>query len=203
MGVRERREREQEALRRKILDAAREMFVEDGYHSVSMRRLAERIEYSPTTIYLYFKDKAELFNSLCEETFAELDARLAALARRHEKGPLAFMREGLRGYVEFGLRHPHHYAITFILHPKEFEHLPFEQSAGKRVFDHLLRAVEACVRAGLFRQDLDVAATAQALWAAAHGVTSLLIAHGDGFPFVSKRKLIDQTVDTMLRGLSP
>jgi hypothetical protein len=58
-----------------------------------------------------------------------------------------------------------------------------------------------CVEAGVFRRDLDVEATAQALWAAVHGVTSLLIVHCEGFPFVAKKRLIDHTIDTMIRGL--
>ena len=62
MGVQERRAREKKELRQEILDAAREMFVEDGYENVSMRKIAEKIEYSPTTIYLYFRDKADLLD---------------------------------------------------------------------------------------------------------------------------------------------
>ena len=64
MGVKERREREKESLRQDILDVAREMFATEGYESVSMRKIADKIEYSPTTIYLYFKDKNELFYAL-------------------------------------------------------------------------------------------------------------------------------------------
>jgi AcrR family transcriptional regulator len=68
MGIRERRARQKSSLRRQILDAARQMFAEEGYERVSMRRLAARIEYSPTAIYLYFKDKDELFRAICDET---------------------------------------------------------------------------------------------------------------------------------------
>ena len=56
MGSNERRERERLELRQLILDAARELFVEEGYDAVTMRRIAEKIEYTPTTIYLHFKD---------------------------------------------------------------------------------------------------------------------------------------------------
>lgn len=72
MGVQERRAREKKELRQEILDAAREMFVRDGFENVSMRKIAEKIEYSPTTIYLYFQDKADLLDCLCEETFTRL-----------------------------------------------------------------------------------------------------------------------------------
>ena len=72
MGVKERKARQKKFLRQEILDAASELFVKDGYENVSMRRIADKIEYSPTTIYLYFKDKAELLEQVCQETFARL-----------------------------------------------------------------------------------------------------------------------------------
>ena len=57
MGVKERRAREKEQLRRQIIAAARELFVNEGYENVSMRKIADKIEYSPTMIYLYFKTR--------------------------------------------------------------------------------------------------------------------------------------------------
>ena len=61
MGVKERRERERSETREKILDTARELFVEEGFDGVSMRKIAERVEYSPTAIYMHFADKEQLF----------------------------------------------------------------------------------------------------------------------------------------------
>ncbi|MFM7142200.1 MAG: helix-turn-helix domain-containing protein [Alphaproteobacteria bacterium] len=72
MGIAERRARQKSSLRDTILAAARQMFIEDGYEAVSMRKLAERIEYSPTAIYLHFADKDALFRTVCDETFARL-----------------------------------------------------------------------------------------------------------------------------------
>src|SRR5579863_9246935 len=72
MGVQERRAREKKELRQEILDAARDLFVREGFENVSMRKIAEKIEYSATTIYLYFQDKAELLDCICEETLDRL-----------------------------------------------------------------------------------------------------------------------------------
>src|SRR5215469_11069349 len=79
MGVKERKLRQKKFLRQEILDAASELFVKEGFENVSMRRIAEKIEYSPTTIYLYFKDKAELLEQVCHETFARLTAHLTRI----------------------------------------------------------------------------------------------------------------------------
>ena len=72
MGITERREREREEVRRKILDAARELFATEGYAAVTMRKIAEAIEYSPTAIYGHFEDKDDLVHALCHEDFARL-----------------------------------------------------------------------------------------------------------------------------------
>src|SRR5438105_15317354 len=96
MGVRDRRARQKQLLRQQILDAARALLVREGYDSLSMRRVAERIDYSPTAIYLHFKDKQELVFSLCEESFAKLVHELETLADEYPD-PLVRLRKGKIG----------------------------------------------------------------------------------------------------------
>src|SRR4030088_198010 len=69
MGIKERQERDREAVSRAILDAARELFVAEGFQNVSIRKIAERIEYSPAAIYGYFPSKDDIFFALAEEGF--------------------------------------------------------------------------------------------------------------------------------------
>src|SRR5690242_6125241 len=112
MGVLERRAREKEVLRAKILEAATSLFVTEGYENVSIRRIAEKIEYSPATIYLYFKDKAELIQAICEEAFGEMLERIGQ-AGGSATDPIEGLRAGLRAYIDFGITHPSHYVIVF------------------------------------------------------------------------------------------
>jgi len=198
MGTSERRTRHRASLRREILDAASRLFVEEGYQRVTMRRIAERIEYSPTTIYLHFKDKNELLSAVCEETFSQLAARLERL-QRTSGTPLGYLREGLRTYVDFGLAHPNQYIVTLMSPSQGLGGAPFEHSIGSRAFDTLRQGVRACVENGDI-QTPDADMTAQALWAAVHGVTSLLISTR-GFPFAPQPVLIDHVIDTALAGL--
>jgi AcrR family transcriptional regulator len=201
VGVRERRERQKETMRQEILDAARDLFVEQGYQNVSMRKIGEKIEYSPTTIYLYFKDKAELLYCICEETFARLLATLEAIVET-DSDPVSCLERGLRAYVEFGLDHPNHYIMSFLT-PHDHGDLPeaysYENSTGARAFDLLRTMVRRCVEGGYFRP-VDVESTAQALWASVHGVTSLLIVDKE-FPFVERTALVDRLVDMTIRSL--
>ncbi len=93
MGIRERRAREKEDLKQEILDAARDLFIRDGYESVSMRKIADRIEYSPTTIYLYFRDKSELFDCLSEQAFGKLLEKLQSIGGQESNGPMDRLRK--------------------------------------------------------------------------------------------------------------
>jgi len=201
MGSKQRREREKEELRQEILDAARELFVQEGYENVSMRRIAEKIEYSPTTIYLYFDDKVSLLYAICEETFARLARRMETIAKDADD-PVLALKKGCRAYVDFGLKYPNHYKVTFINHPEhprdDKRHLK-EQSMGMRAYGNLRAAVEACIKAGRFRET-DVDAVTQMIWAGGHGVASLLITM-PGFPWVKKTELIDLMIDTLVDGL--
>ena len=188
-------------MRQDILDAARELFVNEGYENVSMRRVAEKIEYSPTTIYLYFEDKASLLYAVCEETFAKLAKRMEAITREGDD-PIEVLRKGCRAYVDFGLKNPNHYKLTFINHPQhprdDKRHLA-EKSMGMKAYGNLRAGVEACIKAGKFRQT-DVESVTQMMWAGGHGITSLLISMPD-FPWVKKADLIDLMIDTLIDGL--
>ena len=201
MGSKQRRERQKEALRQDILDAARELFVTEGYENVSMRRIAEKIEYSPTTIYLYFDDKVSLLHAICEETFARLAKRMESIAR-DSKDPVEALKLGCRAYVDFGLKNPNHYKVTFInhpQHPREEKRHAREESMGMRAYGNLRAAVEACIAAKKFRET-NVEAVTQMIWAGGHGITSLLITM-PGFPWVKKNDLIDLMIDTLVDGL--
>lgn len=188
-------------LRQEILDAARELFVKEGYENVSMRRIAEKIEYSPTTIYLYFQDKADLLYSICEETFAKLIEKMESITVTSDD-PVEALKRGCRAYIDFGLEYPNHYRVTFINFPehgKGPEHYLRGGSSGMKAFDCLRKAVAECVRQNRFRET-DVELISQALWAAGHGVVSLIIVK-EHFPWVDRNALAQLAVDAMIDGL--
>ncbi|WP_321474776.1 TetR/AcrR family transcriptional regulator [uncultured Paludibaculum sp.] len=204
MGTAERRAREKDELRRRILEAATALFLEQGYESVSMRKIADRIEYAPSTIYLYFKDKVELVTSICFETFAELDRRLEAI-RQLGLPPLETLRRSLTDYVDFGLEHPSHYTFVFCTPPAALKDIRPDQhvyvnTMAMATFDRLRVGIKACMDEGSIRVD-DVETTAQSAWLFIHGVTIGLVIDC-GFPFVDRRVLIETSLDRLIRGLN-
>jgi AcrR family transcriptional regulator len=203
MGVKERKLRQKKFLRQEILDAASELFVKEGYQNVSMRRIAEKIEYSPTTIYLYFKDKAELLESVCHETFALLSARLTRIMEQ-PGDPVEHLKRGLLAYIQFGLENPHHYRATFMMPiPEGFDREKYKKpdSPGMQAFDFLRRCVYDCIAANKFRI-ADPEIVSQTLWSGVHGITSLLINYEQGFPWVEQNQLISFVVDTLISGVA-
>ena len=115
MGIKERQERDREAVRRAILDAARDLFVAEGYQNVSIRKIAERIEYSPAAIYGYFPSKDDIFFALAEEGFRLLrrPRRVCADARRRCRRSSASARIFWRLY-QFSREHPQYFALMFV-----------------------------------------------------------------------------------------
>lgn len=203
MGVKERKERQREALRAEILEAAGELFARDGYENVSMRQIAQRIEYSPTTIYLYFNDKADLFRQICEDTFARLTQKISAEKIRGTD-PIDALLRGSRAYIDFGVAHPHHYLSTFVVHAQAPSHKhdqPFEETMGGKCFRNLQDGIAACMEAGVLRKQ-DVFETATTWWATLHGVTLLLITKMEHLG-MDREKLIKGSFDMMVRGLAP
>ncbi len=204
MGVLERKARSKQELKQRILDAARELFVREGYESVSMRKIANKIEYSPASIYTYFEDKDEILDRLCEETFLKLSQEKMAVVQKMTGDPLEVLKKGMETYIRFGLDHPDHYIVTFILKAPLYEkpgHYETRKAkTGKDCFDNMRRLVRRCIEEGKIK-NADPEETSQALWAGIHGLTALLITK-PGFPFVEREKLIQRTLEVLVRGVS-
>ena len=190
-----------EEFRHEILEAAREVFSTDGYGNFSMRKLARRIGYSPTTIYLYFKDKDEILFCLCEELYAELYQTLLKI-EGEEKDLMTTLRNVLLAYVSFGLANPEHYRVAFFTNPSVYGS-PSEyfdnDTMSRRAYLHYRGLVDSCCAAGvLITMDPDV--LAQVLWAGVHGVVSAAL-HTRDFPLVDANVLAECMVTALLTGL--
>lgn len=205
MGIKERRERERLDTREKILDAARELFVSEGYDAVTMRQIAQRIEYSPTAIYFHFPDKESLFRELCATDFTALAEMMREIAEIAD--PLERLRRIGQAYVGFALEHPNHYRLMFMTpHPVEpgAEDGVDRGNPDKDAYAFLKATLAECIAREWFRPEFkDVELLAQTLWAAVHGVVSLHIAKGrDGWiHWRPVKQRFDTIFDSLIRGI--
>lgn len=198
-GSKQRRDQQKTEVRQAILDAAAAVFLEQGYHGFSVRQVAERIGYSATTIYLYFKDKDDLLFTVADEGFTRFGAQLHATAGDVED-PLERLLAIGRAYVAFGLSNPSYYQLMFI----ERADFLFGYRVGERkprlgTLDLVEQAVREAIAAGRVRPGPS-AAYADALWAAVHGVVALSIA----LPYVDRQRAeqaAEIVLQTMIAGL--
>jgi AcrR family transcriptional regulator len=178
MGIAERKERQKAELREQILDAAREIVLEQGYEALSMRKIAEAIEYSPATIYLHFPSRDDIALQLVREGFSELLAALAPVASIED--PVERLREIARRYVRFGVERPETYRLIFMEDPKFSnsvigQQLDSPDEPGSIAFAVLQETVAQLVASGRFRP-IDPEVASQLLWANVHGLVTLRLA---------------------------
>jgi len=203
MGPKQRREREREEIRGKILDAAREMFATEGFDSVTMRKIADRIEYSPTAIYFHFKDKEALLRELCEVDFRKLAEQFYAIAQVPD--PIERLRQAGHAYVEFGLSNPNHYRIMFMTPRPPVSSTEVELEKGnpeEDAYAFLKSIIAQGVEQGRFKSS-DVELISQTMWAGVHGVIALQIAkcNDDWVEWRDVSQRADLMVETLIAGL--
>ena len=184
-----------------MVETARELFVRQGYERFSMRRLARKLGCSHGTLYLYFKNKQRLFDFLVEDSFEQLSHALQRVAPQLAADPVRLLKESGKIYVDFGRRHPSAYQFAFVIR-RVGEKRTWKPRAAFRFLRH---TVARCVAEKHFRP-VDVDTATQAMWAAVHGVTSLLIARPT-FPWVPHDQLIvhviNSAVDSLLLPATP
>ncbi|MFM0604472.1 TetR/AcrR family transcriptional regulator [Paraburkholderia sediminicola] len=115
MGIVERKNRQKQALRERILDAARRIVMREGFAALSMRKIADAIEYSPATLYLHFASRDEIVQALCAEGYAQLLETFVPLAQIAD--PAERLKALGRAYVAFGVAHPETYRLIFMEDP--------------------------------------------------------------------------------------
>jgi AcrR family transcriptional regulator len=197
-----RREQQKENLRRTILTAAGELFLEHGYEGFSLRQVAERIGYSATTIYRYFANKDDLLFAIVYEGFQQFGRALQTAARSTAKPSQRLEALG-RAYIWFGIQNPVYYRLMFM----QRADLLFQRRAGQtqppiESFKILQQAVQEALDAGVLRRG-DAETYSHVLWALVHGIASLAVAQMPHFTGPDLERIIDIALAMSLAGLRP
>ena len=173
MGTKERQQRDRNRTRQAILTAARELFVAEGYRNISMRKIAERIEYSPAAIYGYFPSKDDIFFALAEEGFRSLGTHLQSAAQPLAD-PFERLRRGLWAFYEFSKSDPEYFELMFVDRSvpslsQDFQRFEFFQETTARAEADL----RACIDRGQFSKELNPAAALHVLWVGMLGAATI------------------------------
>jgi AcrR family transcriptional regulator len=173
MGVKERKERDRQEMRDTILQSAHQLFVDKGFDDVSIRNIAEAIEYSPATIYLYFKDKNEIFYALHAEAFKKFNDYMLVLAEI--KDPFTRLIKMGERYMEFTFQFPKYYDIMFIMQaPMDCAINSEEWKMGEVAHCQLENLVKECQDNGHF-VNKDYKTLSFLIWSTMHGMCSLAL----------------------------
>jgi AcrR family transcriptional regulator len=172
MGVAERKERHKEELKKDILNAAKELFMKKGYEATSIRNIAEKIEYSPATVYLYYTDKDEIMHAVHQEGFkilVEYFTPLHSIAHPFER-----LKALGHAYIKFSLDQPEMYKLIFVMKDPldHVEHGKEEWDEGQTAYDVLFNTVLQCQEAGYFK-DLEIHGISFMIWSTMHGLCML------------------------------
>ncbi len=193
MTTQDRRSRESARLKRTIMGAALRVLAEQGYGKVSMRKIAALIDYSPTTIYRFFRNKEELLQSLAAETYADLSARFDAVRAAGDRDPLRTLLSLVREYVIFCVEHPDMYRLYSQL--ASFEIVDgdvYEILGGRRyqVYQSWRRCLREAIAAGRL-EPADEMRLFLYLWDVVHGYIDHRIAH----PRLPRKPLADDSAE--------
>ena len=173
MGVKERRQRERTQVRERILDAALDVFAKEGAEGVTMRALADAIEYSPPVIYAHFRDKDAIIQELCNRQLRQLAQVFATFGTLD---PVERLRNIGYVYADFAIDNPSHFRFLFLTpHTYSAEEAQLSKDDPERNgYAFLKQTVKDCMALGAFRDAYtDADEIAQICWASAHGLVAL------------------------------
>ncbi len=190
-------------LREKILAAARRMVLENGFASLSIRKLAEKVGYAPGTIYLYFQNRDEITREICVRGFVQLSEAIKSVADISE--PVERLYALLHAYTDFAVENPETYRLSFMEDPKFTEEmfraapLETEQGAGRQAFAEIVKVVRELKENGKLAAEADENLIAEMFWTGVHGVVSLKLIY-PAFPTSNTTTLVDKMIQTLLNG---
>jgi AcrR family transcriptional regulator len=200
MGIKERHDREKQAVRESILTAARDLFVAEGYAQVSIRKIAERIEYSPAAIYSYFPSKDDIFFALATEGFRRLDDTIRAAEGAAD--PMTDLRDSWWAFYQFSKDQREFFHLMFVDRSvpaitEQWQGFDLLQQMMTRVAGRIQRSIDA----GRFPASLDPQVALHVLWAALTGPAVLgctcRLAPGEDCDALAR-----DVLDTTLAGLA-
>ncbi|WP_108424552.1 TetR/AcrR family transcriptional regulator [Flagellimonas amoyensis] len=175
MSTAERKAREKEALKSLILKGAKKLFIEKGIDQTTIRNIADEIDYSVGTVYVYFKDKNAILHDLHSIGFHELGGYFKGLFAILD--PMERLKEMGRVYIKFAMENQEMYDLMFNLKaPMEFLESSEEGgwNEGVETFGSVKTTVEQCMEKGHFKGHLAEPLSFM-IWSMVHGMCSLEI----------------------------
>lgn len=170
MSIAERKLEEKQEMHNRILNGARKVFLEKGYDQTSMRNIAQEINYSPGSIYFYFKDKSEIFHELHKEGFALLLNQLKVLEKVRD--PFERLKASGRVFIQFAQENKDYYNLMFIVDEPVKDSLSEGFQIAEEAISYMQGIISECQQKGKFK-DLDTEYFTFLIISVVHGICAL------------------------------
>ncbi len=202
MAITERKEKEKLALKTKILEAAEKLMAEKGFENLSMRKIAKEIDYSPTTIYRFFKDKNDLLSTIISRNHIEITKRFQKVLENEALSPFEKLKQLIKEYIKFGIEYTDTYKLYADLCRLEIiDNGLYEIINGKqyRIFRSWQEQIELLIKSGEFtdKKSIDIILL---IWHTTHGFISNRITLQD-FPWKSDEEEMEQIIEMIFNGI--
>jgi AcrR family transcriptional regulator len=170
MGIAQRKQEEKQEMTKRILNGARKIFLEKGYEQTSMRNIANEINYSPGSIYFYFKDKSEIFHELHREGFHLLLSQLKVLDKVED--PFERLKAMGRIFIQFARDNKDYYNLMFIVEEPSRTSGTGGYKIAQEAIEQLSSVVKECQKKGKFK-DMDTVYFTFMILSTLHGICAL------------------------------
>lgn len=197
MSIEDRKQREKKALRNKIIQAASELVSREGHENVSIRKIANAVEYSPRTIYLYFRDKEHLLQEVVEAGF-ERTLELRAGEQEHSfTSPKELLHHRLEAHIQSALSHPNFYrAVVTLIFEKEYIPGPAQQE----IINQTKQDITRCLPEERSTEE-EIENSTRIVFAAARGFALSLLKINDTLTEEKREKIIARFLTFITQGL--
>jgi len=190
-----------ESLRKRISQAAQELFLEQGLEGVSMRKVAKMAGVSAPAIYRHYENKDDLLREIIDEGLQILETYLEPALE--EPTPLERLNRLADRFLDFAIEQPKYFEFAFMIPSRSISDVRTELAEKNWVtFNMALKQIGACMEAGIFKKD-DPLAAAITIWAGVYGLIALHRMHRFGPDDELFRQIYRGSVDRMLDGLKP
>jgi AcrR family transcriptional regulator len=191
-------ETKQQNLKQRIVDAARQVLLSDGYRNFSLRKIAREIDVSATSIYLYFENKDDLVHTLMEEAIERLNNQLAKSITMPDD-PISKLETLAHEYITFALEHPREYQVIYLISSEEMTRYPKEKfRKARKGYEIVTNVLKEGVESGLIAEQKPRIA-AYTFWAQLHGVMSVVLSKRLDTR-INQEEFIEEAIEHIIKG---
>lgn len=186
------------SLKERIIEAARQVLLSEGYRNFSLRKIAREIDVSATSIYLHFENKDDLVHTLMEEAIERLNNQLERQAKSHDD-PIEKLEALAHEYANFALKHPREYQVIYLTSSDEMTRYPKDKfRKARKGYEIVTNVLQQGVESGLIAEDKPRMA-AYTFWAQLHGVMSVVLSKRLDTR-IEQQDFIDEAIDHIIKG---